>query len=163
VLYDFVKDGTDLSALDHIEPSALEISACPLRSLAGVIRHWPSLTSLKLSHCDRLEDISPLSLLPNLELLEIVYCRKVENYDSIAHLEYLRSSWLQGQENVDISVFARLPQLQELTISRAGSVDVSTLADKSVTIWIDDDTKVSGCGADFRPELRRYGSSGAQS
>jgi len=73
----FVKDGTDLSALDGAQISSLTLEDCDISSLARVIREWPSVKNVTLRRCRRLADISSLNLLRNLEQLEIFYCDKI--------------------------------------------------------------------------------------
>jgi hypothetical protein len=73
----FVTDNADLSVLDGARFSSLAIEDCDIHSLTGVIRYWPSIKTVILRRCRWLEDVSSLSLLSNLEYLDILYCNKI--------------------------------------------------------------------------------------
>ena len=73
----FVRDGSDLSPLDGMQVSSITIEDCDIRSLTGVIRRWPYVKHVTLRRCRRLADISSLSLLDNLDELEILYCNHI--------------------------------------------------------------------------------------
>jgi hypothetical protein len=93
-----------------------------------------------------------------LEDLSISFCSNLRDYIPIARLENLRRADLFNTRDIDLSVFTDLQQLAELRISYVGAVDLAPLAQKSLTIIVGRDTKISGHeGPDFRPTIRRVG------
>jgi NACHT domain len=154
-LYGFVGDDTDLSAIDNVQLAQLSIYSSEMRSLSA-IRSWLCVKTLRLLDCERLRDISQVSLLRNLENLSIVYCSNLKDYIPIARLENLRTAQLYEVTGPNLSVFKDLQQLTEVTISYAGAVNLAPLAQKSLTIIIGRDTEISGhSGPNFRPTIRR--------
>jgi hypothetical protein len=146
----------DLSPLDSL-PNLhnLTIYGSEIDTLTGVLRNWPSISALEITGCDELWDISALAMYSDrLQDLEIIYCPKLHDYSVLGQLSSLRTLWLQGQENLDLSVLSGLDSLLDLTITDVGVVDLRPLADKSMAITVFDDMEITDLtGIAFNPEL----------
>ena len=147
----------DLSPLDNLRNlEFISIFGSDVNSLTGVLRDWPSIRHITLSGFDRLQDISALAAYSSRLLsLEINYCSELHNYSVLGQLRLLESLWLQGQEDLDLSVLSGLNSLRDLTITEGGVVDLSPLADKNMSIFVFDDTKIADLASiAFRPKLK---------
>jgi hypothetical protein len=150
---DPILDLTPLDSLPHLE--SLTIYGSDIDSFTDVLHNWPLLNDLHFTGFDRLQDISALSMYANLLSLHISYCPQLYDYSVLRQLSSLDSLWLQGQEDLDLSVIAELTSLRDLTISEAGTVDLRPLADNFMDIAVFDDTAIVDLtGVDFRPNLR---------
>jgi len=130
----FVSDNADLSALDGLRITKLEIQDCPMRSLTGLIRDWPLITSIEISGCELLADLSSLESLVNLTSLYIAYCDRLTDYSVVAGLPRIETIDFQGQENLDLRLVAALPNLQDLDFAYIDKVDLRPLSERKLSI-----------------------------
>ena len=90
-----------------------------------------SLRELRLDHLERLRDISAVGELKRLEALEILYCRRLEDYSPIAGCTSLRQIHLQCDENPDAvrdaSFLADLPYLTDVGLYSCNLRDMDFL------------------------------------
>lgn len=137
----------------------LAIIGAEIPSLTGIVREWPAMREFTLLFVDGLRDISALTLLKNLEILQISYCEDLRDFSALVQLRSMYSLWLQGQADVDLSVLSGVSSLEDLTIAEGGTVDVRPLANnKDLSIYIFDDTEVVDfAGTTFLPKLRASG------
>ena len=149
----------DLTPLDSLpDLQSVAISAAGIDSLTGVLRYWPSVSSLKIAHCYQLRDISALSMYSEELLdLELIYCTNLDDYSVVGRLQNLESLWLQGQEGFNLSLLLGLDSLQELTVADVDLIDLRSLADKTMhIITFTDSEMVSLEGLNFLPELEIF-------
>jgi hypothetical protein len=148
----------DLSPVDVLESlNDITINATEIDSLTGVLRYWPSVTSISLAGCDKLQDISALEMYSSrLQSLQVLYCSQLRDYSILKRLSSLRMLWLQGQIDPDLSALSRLDSLKDFTICDSGIVDLRPLAGLDTDIIVFSDTEIVDFGGiAFRPEVSR--------
>ena len=156
-MYEFVNEETNLSVLDDIPLREISITSAEIRSLAA-FRPWPEIKKLSLEFCDQLRDISRLPVLNDLEELDISYCEKIKDYAPIGRLVNLTSVHLYVVPGLDLSPLADLTRLTRLAILSEGPINLAPLAQKSLTITVYGDARISGHrDPNFRPIIRRVG------
>jgi hypothetical protein len=74
---------------------------------------------------------------------------------AIAGLKSLRRVYFWGQENLDLSALAELPQLEELRLTRIDTTDLGPLSSTSLEIILDSVKEVAIPETGFRPKVRR--------
>jgi len=100
-----------------------------LPSLNG-FQYFTSLTSLDLSSCQQVRDLSPLASLTSLTSLNLRECEQISDLSPLASLTSLTSLDLSSCQQVrDLSPLASLTSLTSLDLSRCWQVrDLSPLA-----------------------------------
>jgi Leucine-rich repeat (LRR) protein len=117
-----------LSGLRNL--TSLNLSSCRSLFELSALSGLSSLTSLNLSWCESLFDISALSGLSNLTSLNLSWCESMVELSALSGLSSLSSLWLSRCESlVELSALSGLSSLTSLNLSWCESlVDISALS-----------------------------------
>jgi predicted ATPase len=122
------------------------------KTLTGVIRAWPSLTSFHL-FAGSVRDISAIESLTGLTSLTIS-CAPLSDPSVLTRLTSLHSiSFWHEPNSAIIEILPQLPALEEVTIYGPGVVDLSPLAGCELRIVLYNAKPAGADGPGFRPSV----------
>jgi NACHT domain len=141
-----------LRPLDDL-PQLRHLSLMTIKTISGVIREWPQLTSFSI-FSDLVREISAIRFLPNLTSLTLA-CGEISDLSILTQLTSLREISVFGKKNVGIiALIPHLPRLEEVVIFDGGVVDLRAAAGCRLRINLVDNTKPTGIdGPGFMPEV----------
>jgi Leucine-rich repeat (LRR) protein len=110
--------------------TSLNLSDCENISDLSPLASLTQLTSLNLARCTRISDLSPLARLTQLTSLDLTRCTRISDLSPLARLTQLTSLDLTRCMQIsDLSPLARLTQLTSLDLTRCMQIsDLSPLA-----------------------------------
>lgn len=120
---------TDPTPQDMLNLESLNLNNRQIRNFEG-IQYAENLTFVLISYNRRIEDISALTLLPNLKKLVIHDCQ-ISDISFISTLKKLEELDLSGNQITNIAALSSLTRLKKLDLSNNHISDISAL--KSLT------------------------------
>jgi len=144
-----------LSAISAAAPPDLRIISCEAWRITGLRQPWTSVRRLRLEALANLVDVPAARLLPNVAALDLVHCDKLTDYRPFAGLAKLRAVHIEGRPAGDIAAFAKLPDIERMTITDADEVDLAAFADRNLDIAVGKATVIARLPTPFRPTIRR--------